>query len=110
MQNLRFDFPLEISIKNDKQSVLKTINVYKKFTSIAVRINFKPVEIILDPKVNLLFDGNIEKIVSCEKFLFNPTITGFNMFHLLHKDVIRSNKKNNENFSEDIAVTLRNKS
>ena len=61
MQNLLFDFPLEISIKNNKQSVLKTINIHNKITSITVPINFMPLEIIPDPKVNLLFDGNIEK-------------------------------------------------
>ncbi len=61
MQNLLFDFPLEISIKNENQSVLKTINIHNKITSITVPINFVPLEIIPDPKVNLLFDGSIEK-------------------------------------------------
>jgi aminopeptidase N len=61
MQNLLFDFPLEISIKNDKQSVLKTINIHNKINSITIPINFMPLEIIPDPKVNLLFDGNVEK-------------------------------------------------
>ena len=59
--NLTPEELIEISIKNDKQSVLKTINIHNKITSITIPINFMPLGIILDPKVNLLFDGNIEK-------------------------------------------------
>ncbi|MDQ6902928.1 MAG: M1 family metallopeptidase [Bacteroidota bacterium] len=61
IQDLLFDFPLEISIRSDKQSVLKTINIHNKISDVTAPVNFKPLEIILDPNVNLLFDGNIEK-------------------------------------------------
>jgi hypothetical protein len=60
-QDFIFQFPLQVAIRSNNQTLLKTIAVNKRTTSVTIPINFKVESILLDPNVNLLFQGNIEE-------------------------------------------------
>ena len=53
-----FNFPLELSI--DKK-VFKIVPVNSKITTVSLDYAKQPAEIILDPKINLLFTGSIQQ-------------------------------------------------
>ena len=60
-QNFIFQFPLQLAIKGESHTTFKTIEISKRTTNISVPLNFKPLSILLDPNVNLLFGGNLEE-------------------------------------------------
>jgi aminopeptidase N len=60
-QDYLFQFPLQIAIHGSNQTILKTIDFKNRSINMNVPLNFKPESIILDPGVNLLFEGNIEQ-------------------------------------------------
>jgi aminopeptidase N len=60
-QDFIFDFPLQMGIEGDNKTMLKTIDFNTRITNINMPVNFKPRAILLDPDVNLLFEGNIEQ-------------------------------------------------
>jgi aminopeptidase N len=60
-QNYLFQFPLQIAIKGGNKSVFKTIDFNNRTINISVPVNFMPQTILLDPEINLLFEGNIEQ-------------------------------------------------
>ena len=57
LQNNLFKFPLEIGFNDSAQSTLSTINIKDKMTTKEIPVKNKPVKIIVDPNVNLLFEG-----------------------------------------------------
>ncbi len=59
MQDYVFTFPLQISIRGAHQTIIKTINITNRNTNISIPLDFKPLSIIPDPNVNLLFEGDI---------------------------------------------------
>lgn len=56
-----FQFPLQIAIKGQNQTVIKTINFKSKSLKVNWPLNFKPQYLVLDPEVNLLFEGNLQE-------------------------------------------------
>jgi len=54
-----FQFSLQLAIKFDSRVIFKTIDVKKKNTSITLPFPHQPDSLILDPEVNLLFDGKL---------------------------------------------------
>ena len=56
-----FQFPLQLAIHGEKHTAFKTVNIRNRSTNITVPITFRPVSILIDPEINLLFDGNIEE-------------------------------------------------
>jgi aminopeptidase N len=59
-QSFLFQFPLQIAIKGGNQTTFKNIDFNNRIINISVPVNFKPQSILLDPNVNLLFEGSIE--------------------------------------------------
>ncbi len=54
-----FEFPLEIATNNgDKQ----TIMIKNKVTSFDITVNAKPSTLIIDPNVNLLYEGTVKEV------------------------------------------------
>ena len=60
-QDFLFQFPLQLAIKSVSNTTFKTIEIRNRSTNITVPLNFKPVSILMDPDINLLFEGNIEE-------------------------------------------------
>ena len=60
-QDFIFQFPLQIAIQSGSQTTFKTIDFNNRIINITVPVNFKPRSIVLDPSVNLLFEGNLEQ-------------------------------------------------
>jgi aminopeptidase N len=60
VQDFLFQFPLQIAIKGDNQTIFKTIDFNTKAINISLPISFSPGSIILDPDVNLLFEGDLQ--------------------------------------------------
>ena len=58
-----FEFPLEIAFKEGNKTVIKTIDIKNKITQKNIPLTMKPTEIVLDPNVNLLFEGNVKQSV-----------------------------------------------
>ncbi|MGN6531316.1 MAG: M1 family aminopeptidase, partial [Ginsengibacter sp.] len=56
-----FEFPLEIAFQNDKQKELKIINIKNKITQKDIPLHVIPTELIADPNVDLLFEGNVQQ-------------------------------------------------
>jgi hypothetical protein len=62
MQDYLFRFPLQFSISNKNTSLLKTVYINKKDTTLSILMNFIPQQINLDPGVNLLFAASVSEI------------------------------------------------
>jgi len=60
-QNTLFAFPLEVGIVDGAAQAIKTIDLSNKRTLIEVPVTGKPSAIIIDPNVNLLFDGVVKE-------------------------------------------------
>jgi len=60
-QDYVFKFPLEIAIRNGKQTILKTIDCNERNVKKIIPVNFIPQSVQLDPAINLLFEGSIEQ-------------------------------------------------
>lgn len=60
-QNYLFRFPLQIAIQGGSQTLFKTIDFNSRNVNINVPLTFKPQSVLLDPDVNLLFEGNIDE-------------------------------------------------
>jgi len=60
-QNFVFQFPLEIAIKDGNKNVFKKIDFNNRTINISMPLNFKPEAILLDPNINLLFEGGIQQ-------------------------------------------------
>ncbi|MDP4285718.1 MAG: M1 family metallopeptidase [Bacteroidota bacterium] len=61
MQNYLFQFPLQIAIRGSQQTIFKTIDFDTRNINMAIPLNFKPESVLLDPEVNLLFEGKMEE-------------------------------------------------
>ena len=62
LQNNLFEFPLDIELKlRSGKSQLQTLAITKQSQQFIVRVKEKPVQIILDPKTSLLFEGTVSK-------------------------------------------------
>jgi aminopeptidase N len=59
-QEVLFQFSLEIAIKHGNETILKTIDFNARVVHIIVPLNFILQSILLDPNVDLLFEGNLE--------------------------------------------------
>ena len=57
-----FEFPLQIAFVNGNNKVMKTIDIKNKITEIEIPIPMVPTELIIDPDVDLLFQGNLQHI------------------------------------------------
>jgi aminopeptidase N len=66
-QDFVFQFPLQIAIHSAANVNFKTIDINKVTTNIAIPLSYKPISILLDPNVNLLFEGNIKEDISGKK-------------------------------------------
>jgi aminopeptidase N len=59
---ISFHFPLDIAlVGKDGKKQLQTVQVDSKSSKISLRVDFEPVELILDPATWLLFEGTIQK-------------------------------------------------
>jgi aminopeptidase N len=58
-----FEFPLEIAFKDGNKTIVKTFDIKNKTTQKEIPLAIKPTEIIPDPNVNLLFEGNVKQSV-----------------------------------------------
>ena len=61
-QEVLFTFPLEIALQQGEKQMTKTINVVDKKTTISIPVTVKPSDIILDPNVNLLYEGTVKQV------------------------------------------------
>ena len=61
-QDYVFQFPLQILVAGENNSVVKTIDVNKRNTAINIPVTFAPQKIVADPNVNLLFEGFVSAI------------------------------------------------
>jgi len=61
-QDFVFQFPLEIAVSNGKQTVFKTIDFNVRNVKRTIPLDFTPHSILLDPSVNLLFEGSINQV------------------------------------------------
>lgn len=61
LQDNVFEFPLELALINNNKEYVETINVRNKITTKEIFVKQKPSEIILDPNVNLLFEGEVKE-------------------------------------------------
>jgi hypothetical protein len=53
---------LQIAFINGNNKVMKTIDIKNKITQIETPIPMVPTELIIDPDVDLLFQGNLQHI------------------------------------------------
>ena len=60
-QDFLFQFPLQLAIKTGNNTTFKTIEIRNRSTNITVPLKFKPVSILMDPYINLLFEGYVEE-------------------------------------------------
>ena len=62
-QQQLFEFPLEISIEGgEKDVLLKRFDIKGKQTSFSVSMNNKPTRVVIDPDVQLLYEGSVKEI------------------------------------------------
>jgi aminopeptidase N len=61
LQNNLFEFPLEIGFNDGDKSTLSAINIKDKLTTKEIPVKNKPAKLILDPNVNLLFEGTLNE-------------------------------------------------
>lgn len=61
LQDFVFEFPLQIFLAAGALGAIKTIVIKDRNTSEKIPIAFEPKTVSLDPNVDLLFEGNIEK-------------------------------------------------
>ncbi len=66
-QDFVFRFPLQIAIRGSAGVSFKTIDINSITTNVAIPLSYKPISILLDPNVNLLFEGNIQEGISAKK-------------------------------------------
>lgn len=63
LQSTAFSFPLEIKYSKDNKIALKKVlNISSANESFSIPFDKKPISIIADPGVNLLFSGNISEV------------------------------------------------
>lgn len=63
LQKTAFQFPLELGIQTtDSKMQLQTLKITAATQSFVIPAARKPVQVKLDPAVNLLFDGNLKEI------------------------------------------------
>lgn len=60
-QDFLFQFTLQLAIQGGNHTIFKTIEIRNRSSNIIVPLNNKPVSILMDPGINLLFEGNIEE-------------------------------------------------
>lgn len=60
-QHQPFVFPLTIGLMNSDQPVMLTFNITKATETFSVPLAAKPTGVVLDPDVNLLFDGTVSE-------------------------------------------------
>ena len=60
-QDFLFRFPLQLAIRGNNRTVMKTIQIWNRKTELTIPVNFRPVSLFPDPDINLLFEGNIEE-------------------------------------------------
>lgn len=61
-QTLPFAFPLEINVMiSGNRSITKTIMIKDKLTSLSMPLVTRPVEILIDPVANLLYEGMVKE-------------------------------------------------
>jgi aminopeptidase N len=60
-QDFLFQFPLQLAIQGGSHTIFKTFEIRNRSTNITVPLNFRPVSILMDPGINLLFEGNLEE-------------------------------------------------
>jgi aminopeptidase N len=61
LQNNLFEFPLQVGIFENNELRIETINIKEKTTIKEISVKTKPQKIILDPNVNLLFEGTLSE-------------------------------------------------
>lgn len=61
IQDSLFAFPLQIGIQADDSMAVRTLSIHKRRTTIHIPFPGKPGKLVLDPDVNLLFEGEIKE-------------------------------------------------
>ena len=64
MQQKIFDFPIELKIVGSKphEEVVSRININEKKIQLNIPVNFKPKELLVDPSVDLFFEGSVKQL------------------------------------------------
>lgn len=60
-QNVLFEFSLGIEINARSHKRLKIVTIKDRHSIINIPLSFQPEQLILDPEINLLFEGKVEK-------------------------------------------------
>ena len=60
LQNDLFVFPLEFSFRDNTNTADQKITIQKKHTSIEIPVSFKPADVVIDPKCNLLAEWTVQ--------------------------------------------------
>jgi len=61
LQNNSLEFPLEVAVLDGVSSNVVTINIKDKLTTTEIPVKNKPIKLIADPNVNLLFEGTVSE-------------------------------------------------
>lgn len=61
-QVVLFNFPLEILIEGTSEKLVQPVDVKKKTTTVTVALPAKPLKIILDPGIKLLFEEAVQPV------------------------------------------------
>jgi hypothetical protein len=61
-QGSLFSFPLEIGVFSGENEVpgIQTLYINKELEEVAIPLASKPAKIVLDPNINLLFEGSLK--------------------------------------------------
>lgn len=56
-----FKFPLTIKLTHGDKTISKQLDIHQKNTTKEISVPFAPQEVTIDPEVNLLYEGTVEK-------------------------------------------------
>jgi len=56
-----FEFPLELGFKGQAESEFHTLSIQEKKTSVVYALKSKPLQVVADPKTNLLYEGSVKE-------------------------------------------------
>jgi aminopeptidase N len=59
-QPVLYEFPLQIAVQTDTDTSTAVMDIKGKLTTLAIPVSKKPVKIVLDPSIDMLFE-EIEK-------------------------------------------------
>ena len=62
MQKNLFEFPLQINIATGNENNIQSLLIKDKMTIIKIAAKTKPAQLVIDPNINLLFEGKVNEI------------------------------------------------